>query len=47
MRPAGGVRLAYKITETCVKCGARVENIYCPGWAIFRADDPDAGIPRD
>ena len=66
--------MAYKITETCVKCGAClyecpfgaitegedqyfidseictecaacVENIYCPGWAIFKADEPNAGNP--
>lgn len=35
--------MAYKITETCVKCGACVENIYCPGWAILIDDGPDSG----
>ena len=42
-----GLIVAYKILETCVNCGACVENIYCPGWAIVKADEPDATTPQD
>jgi len=32
--------------DKCTGCGACVENIYCPGWAIVKADDPDTGNPQ-
>lgn len=32
--------------EKCTECAACVENIYCPGWAIFKADEPDASNPE-
>ncbi len=32
--------------DKCTECGACVENIFCPGWAIFKAEESDTGRPR-
>lgn len=33
----GGLHIAYKITDTCIKCGTCAEN--CPVEAISEGDD--------